>query len=88
MADNDELNRRLTRLDAMDDQEWAAGCDWFEGSDQLEVLELRAMFVADDEEPLIERMQLDHKWANVVQRLGLLALDEIMKRCVRVREES
>lgn len=81
-----ELETMLVRGEAMDDQDWAAGVEWFNDSVLAETMELREMFIDDDAERLIERMTADHRWADVVQRLGLLAFDEIVRRSIRQRE--
>ena len=82
------LESMLAHGEAMDDQEWAAGVDWFDDSEIGETMELREMFIDDDPERLIERMTIDPRWADVVQRLGLLAFDEILRRSIRRRAES
>lgn len=81
-----KLENMLARSEAMDDQDWAAGVEWFNDSNITKTMELREMFVSDDPVPLIERMGEDHRWADVVQRLGLLAFDEIVRRSIRQRE--
>lgn len=81
-----DLEKLLAKTEAMDDQDWAAGVDWFDDSVIGETMELRSMFVDDEPVRLIKRMQSDSAVADVVQRLGLLAFDEIVRRSIRRRE--
>jgi hypothetical protein len=78
-----EVASKLAQLVALADQDMADAVDWFDESDMDMTLKLRDLCVDDDPEPLIEWMTQDGEIADCVQRLVLIAYDEIITRYVR-----
>lgn len=78
------LETKLAQSASVCDQDWSAGVDWVAEMDMGVVLELREAFINDDASNLINWMTNDANVADIVQRMGLLALDELLMRRMKM----